>query len=116
MKLIKYCKSWNGPATTGEELRQSLNGRDNQQHILRTEMAYYAHTHKADRISNKELYRLNNISFEEMLENQTIVIDDDGCVGATATIANLPTNADVVKALKAQTSPSTIRRHPSSLP
>ena len=60
-------------------------------------MAYYAHTHKTDRISNKELFRLNSISFDEMLENLTILLDDNDC-GGTATIANLPTNSDVVKA------------------
>ena len=69
-------------------------------------MAYYAHTHKADKIANKELFRLNRISFEEMLENLTILLDDDGC-GGTATTANLPTNADVMRAIKNQ-SPSTI--------
>ena len=99
MRLLKDCKTWRGPATTGEELRESLSGRDDQQHILRTEMAYYAHTHKQDRIANKDLYRINGISFEDMLENLTILLDDDGC-GPTASTANLPTNSDVVSLLK----------------
>ena len=99
MRLLKDCKTWRGPATTGEELRESLSGRDDQQHILRTEMAYYAHTHKQDRIANKDLYRINGISFEDMLENLTILLDDDGCC-PTASTANLPTNSDVVSLLK----------------
>ena len=62
-------------------------------------MSYYAHTHKADRIANKDLFRLNRISFDEMLENLTILLDDDGSSGS-ATMANLPTNADVIKSFR----------------
>ena len=94
--------------TSGEELRQCLNGRDDQQHVLRTEMSYFAHTHKAERIANKDLYRLNGISFQEMLENLTILLENVDDCGSTATTANLPTNSDVMKSLtKHQNLPTT---------
>ena len=98
-KLLRACKAWSGPVTSGEELRQCLSGRDDQQHVLRTEMSYYAHTHKAERIANRDLYRLNGISFQEMLENLTILLQNVDDCGSTATTANLPTNSDVLKAL-----------------
>ena len=50
-KLLQDCKSWGGPCTSVDELHQVLNKKDNHIHILKTEMAYYAHTHKADKIA-----------------------------------------------------------------
>lgn len=61
-------------------------------------MAYYSHSHKADKIARKDLYRLNGISYEEMLENLTVLLTGDHHVG-TSTIANLPTNKDFMKSL-----------------
>ena len=66
-------------------------------------MSYYAHTHKAERIVNRDLYRLNGISFQEMLENLTILLENVDDCGSTATTANLPTNSDVLKALTQHT-------------
>ena len=54
-------------------------------------MVYYAHTHKADKIARKQLFRINGITYEEMLENLTILLDDEQQV-STSTLANLPTN------------------------
>jgi hypothetical protein len=97
-KLLQECKSWGGPATTSEELISIISGRDNAHHVLRTEVAYYAHTHKAQRILNKDLCRINSVSDEEMLENMTILLDDEK-FSSTATVANLPTNDDVLKSI-----------------
>ena len=64
-------------------------------------MAYYVHTHKADKILRKHLFRINGISYEEMLEKFLILLDDEheGQSG-TMTIANLPTNEDVMQLLQ----------------
>ena len=97
-KLLQDCKSWGGPCTSVDELRYILKGKDQQQQIVKTEMAYYAHTHKADKIALKELFRLNGISHEEMLENLTILLDDEKHT-STSTIANLPTNEYVMKSV-----------------
>jgi hypothetical protein len=69
-------------------------------------MSYYAHTHKVERIANKSLYRIRGIPFQEMLENLTILLEnvDESC--STATLANLPTNSQVMNILSKQKTPS----------
>ena len=56
IKLLEDCKSWGGPITSTDELHYILKGKDNHRQILKTEMAYYAHTHKADKIACRYLY------------------------------------------------------------
>ena len=97
-KLLQECKTWGGPATTVDELFSILTGKDNQYHILRTEVSYYAHTNKAQRVTNKELYRVNGISYEDMLENLTILLDEEEN-SSIIPISSLPTISDVLKAL-----------------
>ena len=96
-RLLQDCKSWGGPATTPEELEVILKGKDNQQKVLRTELLYFVNTHKADKIANKELFRVNNLAFEEMLENMMVILGGDTVKECTATTANLPTNKDVLE-------------------
>ena len=81
---------WGGPCTSVNELHHVLTGKDKQQWIVMTEMAYYAHTHKANKIACKELFQLNGIPYEEMLENLLILSGDEEHE-STSTIANLPT-------------------------
>ena len=57
------------------------------------------HAHRAERIANKQLYGINGISFEEMLENFTTLVEDADDSAGTATTANLPMNRDVLKAV-----------------
>ncbi|KAG1673895.1 [3-methyl-2-oxobutanoate dehydrogenase [lipoamide]] kinase, mitochondrial [Nymphon striatum] len=72
-KLLQNCKSWGGPCTSLEELQQILKEKSDQNiQIVKTELAYYAHTHKADKIANP-----------------------DSC-----TVADLPTNEDVIATLE----------------
>ena len=97
-KLLSECKSWRGPADSGEDLQAILKGRDNQSHILRTEMSYYVHTHKSNQYANKDLFRLNRISYDEMLENLIILLDGEKHA-STATVANLPSNDIVMKSI-----------------
>ena len=97
-RLLQDCKSWNGLCTTVDELHEVLRGKDNQLMILKTEMAYYAHTHKAEKIARKDLFKINNISFEEMLENFSILLDEEDNL-SLSTVANLLTNEDMLKSL-----------------
>ena len=60
-------------------------------------MAYYAHTLKAAKFACNELLRLNGITSEEMLENLSIFLDDEGHVSTTT--ADLPTNEAVMQSL-----------------
>ena len=49
MKLLKDCKTWNGPVTSSNEQINNLKTRPGQQRfILRTELAYFMHTHKTE--------------------------------------------------------------------
>ena len=61
-------------------------------------MSYYVHTHRSNKILNKSLFRLNKISYEEMLENLIILLDGEKHE-STATIANLPTNKTVLDSM-----------------
>ena len=89
----------------GEDLQSILQGKDNQHHILRTEMSYYVHTHKSNKIANKDLYRLNGITYEEMLENLIILLDGEKHE-STATVANLPSNEKVLQSMAINVNPA----------
>ena len=108
------CKSWGGPVTSAVEILEVLKRNpDKQKFTLRTELAYFTHTHKTEKIQRHDLFRQNVISFEEKLENFCILLSDDAET-CTATTANLPNNEDGIKALATKettaveiTSPST---------
>ena len=103
-KLLADCKSWNGPFTSGEEMIQVIKSRpDQEEFIVKTELAFFAHTHKTDKLQRPELFRQNKITHEEKVENLLVLLCDDA-EQSSATTANLPTNADVLKVLKGRTS------------
>ena len=61
-KLLADCKTWSGPCTTAEELLEILSKRQVQtEFIVKTEMAFYANTHKTDKMQYPEVYRQNGI-------------------------------------------------------
>ena len=100
-KLLQNCKSCDGPCTTVEELQQILEKKcDQDVHVVKTELTYYAHTHKADKLERLDLFRLNSISHEEKLTNLAILLSED-CISAYI-VADLPTN-DVVAVLEGTT-------------
>ena len=104
-KLLCECKSWKGPADSGEDLQSILRGKATQYHILRTEMSYYVHTHNSNKVANKSLFRLNKIKYEEMLENLIILLDGEKHE-STATVANLPSNETVLKSMSENENPA----------
>ena len=55
----------------------------------------YVHTHRADKISRPELYRLNGISHDEKLQNLILLLEDEEDLSSTS-IVNLPTNDEVM--------------------
>ena len=98
-KLLQNCKSWGGPATSIEELKQSLQEKSDQQvTIVKTELVYYVHTHKADKITQPHLFKQNGISYEEKLMNLLILLEDEDV--SACTLADLPTNSDVISAIE----------------
>ena len=68
-------------------------------------MSYYVHTHKSNKIANKPLFRLNKITYEEMLENLVILLDGEK-QESTATVANLPSNETVLKSMSVNGNPA----------
>ena len=97
--LLETCKKWGGPVTSASELLEILRRNpDLSEKILRNEFSYFVHTHITEKAQRPTLFRQNNISYDEKLENFCILLtdDDNNC---TATIANLPTNQDGVKVL-----------------
>ena len=74
------------------------------------EIACLANTQKADRLVRPKLYKINGLSFEEKIENLSVLLFDEPG-SASATMTDLPTNQDVLKVLK-----STVQRNLPSLP
>ena len=101
-KLLADCKSWNGPFTPGKEIITVIKSwPDQEEFIVRTELAFFPHTHQTDKIQQPELFRQNKITHEEKLENLSVLLSEDA-EQSSATTANFPTNADVLKVLSCQ--------------
>ena len=99
-RLLANCKSWGGPCINANELQRVLMSRpDQEEEVVKAEMAFFAHTHKADKIARPNLYRLNQIPHEEKKENLAILLNDDK-ESVTCTVLHLPSNANVMSALK----------------
>ena len=78
MKLLQECKTWGGPCTTADELCDILIQKPDQERVIvRTEMAFFALSHKAEKIARPSLFCLNSISHEEKLENLLLLLSDD---------------------------------------
>ena len=102
LSLAKACKSWGGPCCSAEELREILkkNG-DIDKKIVKAELSFYVHTHKADRANRPELYKLSNIDMPTQLENLSILlsnVDNNASISSVAEVS-LPTNDDALKVL-----------------
>ena len=65
-KLLQECKTRGGPYTIADELCYILTQKPDQERVIvRTEMAFCAHSHKAEKIARPSLFCLNIISHEE---------------------------------------------------
>ena len=60
-------------------------------------LAYYSHTQKADKISKPELFKLNSIPHDEKLVKLAILREKEQ--NSKHTVADLPTNKDVIDTL-----------------
>ena len=64
--MLVDCKSWGGPCASVDELQLILRQNpDHSEKIIKTEMAFYSHIHKAYKIEQPKLFRLNVITIEE---------------------------------------------------
>ena len=97
-RLLQNSKSWQGPCLSGDELMVILKKHPKcEAFIVETEMAYYAHAHKADKITRPDLFRLSVIS--KKLENLSVLLTDVFYDTTSTTEANLPTNQDLLNVL-----------------
>jgi hypothetical protein len=106
-KLLAQCKSWNGPFTSAEEMDRilSIHG-DIEEKIVRTELNYYKHTHKADVAARPELFKVNMVGHQERLENLLTLLTDDGNDATNPyTPSDLPSNQDALNILKSSSEP-----------
>ena len=83
-----------------------------QKDIVKTELGYYVHTHKYDKSAKSDLFRLNKISHDEKLENLTLLLAGDDSNTSSNTICDLPTNEDVLHAMKDTDLISTLSKSP----
>ena len=98
-KLLETCKSWGGPCVASDELIAAIDAKpDKQEQIVRKELTFFRNTHKSDMTARPDLFKLNKISHEEFLENLLVLLSDEDI--ACGSVADLPTNADVLKTLK----------------
>ena len=97
-ELLRKCKAWGGPCTSVDELSTAIKNKpDQEEDIVKAEMAYYCRTHRMDKIARPALFKQNGISHEEKLENLAILLDDDNI--SCGSVVDLPTNEQVVVAL-----------------
>ena len=100
-KVLAQSKTWNGPVTSKEELDRVLAiHEDIDQTIVRTELVYYKHTHKADVTARPELFRLNNISHELQRANLEELLDDENHDATNNESISLPCNEDALRFLR----------------
>lgn len=74
-KLLVNCKSWCGPVSSVSELQEViLKHHDKAETIVKTELAYYKHTHRQEAIANPSLFKLIRITHEERLSNLMVLL------------------------------------------
>ena len=100
-RLLIECRRWGGPCSTVDELLRILRtNSDYDELIVRTELSFYKHSHASDVTARPELYKLVKVSHAERLENLCVLLSDDTLVASdVASIAYLPTNAELAATL-----------------
>lgn len=93
------CQSWRGSCVSADELQTILFAKsDNQGRIMKAGIAYFRRTQKPDIIARPHLFKLNKISSKERLKNLIILLSDrDNSTEIIRTVADLPTNADILQ-------------------
>ena len=77
-QLLKKCRQHRGPLTSVSELRLLVDTKSpDLKTFLREEIYYQRVTHHRDSEARKELYKVNSISLQEMIENLTVILSDE---------------------------------------
>lgn len=73
---------------------------DQDVYIVKTELPYHRHTHKADKIARPNLFRLSGTLHKKLISSAISLSDDwTNC----ATVADLPGNEDAISVLGGET-------------
>ena len=113
-RLLVECRRWGGPCSSVDELLTALRGNPDDERLVRTELAFYKHSHAADAAARPELFKLVRVSHAERFENLCVLLSDDAHEASNATsIANLPTNAELAATLRSL--PEVVNRRESWL-
>ena len=66
LKCLTLCKGWKGPVTSVEELHHILKENPSKKEkIVRIELSYYGDTRKADVVQQPDLFKINNITYQD---------------------------------------------------
>ena len=75
-KLLRQCKSWGGPVASIKELESVLKRHhDEAETVVKTELAYYKHTHRQEVTANPSLFALIKVTHEERLSNLMVLLN-----------------------------------------
>ena len=98
-QLLIKCKEHGGPITSVEELKILIKSKPLQLKTkLRREIQYQKQTHPTDGEARTELYRVNNLSEKDMIENLTIIFGTESSVANEAVL--FPSEDEIVDILK----------------
>ena len=76
-KLLAQCKSWGGPVVSIPELEAVIvmkRHHDEVETVVKTELTYYKHAHRAEVIASPSLFKLIRVSHEERLSNLMVLL------------------------------------------
>ena len=77
-QLLKKCKQHKGPLTSASELKVLIDAKSpDLKTFLRQEIQYQRVTHHRDAKVRKDLYKVNNVSLEDMIKNLTVMLSDE---------------------------------------
>ena len=77
-QLLVKCKQHQGPFTSINEVKALVKNNPTElKSFLRLEIQYQRVTHPRDAEARKDIYRVNKVSLEEMIENLTLILSDE---------------------------------------
>ena len=99
-QILLKCKTHDGPFTSPQDVKAFVNSDpDDLKACLRQEIQFQRVTHPNDAEARKDLYKVNKLSEEDMIENLTVLLDDS-CVEEAVIF---PTEDEIFEKLSSNT-------------
>ena len=103
-QLLVKCKQHNGPVTSISELNALVRQKSPElKPFLRQEIQYQRVTHPRDADIRRELYKVNKLTIDEMVENLTVILCEDRGVDEAVVF---PCEDEVMEILRGKTTPN----------